>query len=183
LQKEVDRLTSLVGSLLEVTRVEGDPSTLRSEVVNVGDVLDNVVQSCAVEADARHCRLVVTDRSARTLHGDPELLRRAIENVVRNAIRYAPAHSEVDVRAEDRPTGVVISVRDAGAGVPDDLLPRLAQPFFRVEDARDYSPSGGVGLGLSIAQRAVTLHHGTLVAENAHPGLRVKLTFPDEAPA
>jgi len=147
----------------------------------VADVLHDVVQSCALEAEARHCRLVVTDTSARTLHGDPELLRRAIENVVRNAIRYAPAQSEVDVRAEDSPTGVVISVRDAGAGVPDDLLPRLAQPFFRVEDARDYSASGGVGLGLSIAQRAVTLHQGTLVAENAHPGLRVKLTFPDKA--
>ena len=74
-------------------------------------------------------------------------------------------------------------MRDAGAGVPDDLLPRLSQPFFRVEDARDYSPSGGAGLGLSIAQRAVQLHQGTLVAENAHPGLRVKLTFPNEVPA
>jgi signal transduction histidine kinase len=64
---------------------------------------------------------------------------------------------------------------------PDDLLRRLTQPFFRVEDARDYSSSGGVGLGLSIAHCAVELHHGTLVAENAYPGLRVTLTFPDTA--
>ena len=181
LQREVDRLTSLGGSLLEVTRVEGDPSTRRSEPVSVAGVLCDVAQSCALEAEARQCRLVVNDSSTGTLHGDPELLRRAVENVVRNAIRYAPPQTEVDVCAEDSASGLVVTVRDAGTGVPDDLLPRLTQPFFRVEDARDYSPSGGVGLGLSIAHRAVQLHHGTLVAENAHPGLRVRLTFPGGA--
>jgi two-component system sensor histidine kinase CpxA len=67
--------------------------------------------------------------------------------------------------------------------VPEELLPRLAQPFFRAEDARDYSPAGSVGLGLSIAQRAVQLHQGTLVAENAHPGLRVTVTLPDTSVA
>jgi len=181
LQKEVNRLTSLVGSLLEVTRVEGDPSTRRSELVRVGDILGDVVQSCSLEAEARHCRLVVSDVTERTLHGDPELLRRALENVVRNAIRYAPPGTDVELRTEAGPSGIVITVRDAGTGVPDELLPRLAQPFFRVEDARDYSSSGGVGLGLSIAHRAVQLHRGTLVAENAHPGLRVTLTFPNTA--
>jgi signal transduction histidine kinase len=178
LSKEVDRLTSLVASLLEVTRVEGDPATRRSEPVVVAEVLRDVVHSCSLEAEARRCRLVVRDASVRTLHGDPELLRRAIENVVRNAIRYAPHDSEVDVAADDSPSAVVITVRDRGTGVPDELLPRLTQPFFRVEDARDYAADGGVGLGLSIAQRAVQLHHGTLVAENARPGLRVTLTIP-----
>lgn len=180
LQKEVDRLTSLVGSLLEVTRVEGDPASRRSEAIDVGEMLSNVVQSCSLEADARQCRLVVSDASAGSLRGDPELLRRAIENVVRNAIRYAPVGTDVELRTEGGPAGLVITVRDAGAGVPDELLTRLVQPFFRVEDARDYAPTSGVGLGLSIAHRAVQLHHGTLVAENAHPGLRVKLMFPTE---
>ena len=180
LQKEVDRLTSLVGSLLEVTRVEGDPTTRRSDEVKVGHMLREVAQSCSLEAEARQCRLVVEDRSQRTLKGDPELLRRAIENVVRNAIRYAPIASDIELRTDDGPSGLVVTVRDAGAGVPDELLTKLVQPFFRAEDARDYSYSGGVGLGLSIAHRAVQLHHGTLVAENAHPGLRVKLMFPAE---
>ncbi|HLG56966.1 MAG TPA: ATP-binding protein [Vicinamibacterales bacterium] len=181
LQKEVNRLTSLVGSLLEVTRVEGDPSTRRSELVRVSDILHDVVQSCMLESEARKCHLVISSTSGRTLHGDPELLRRALENVVRNAIRFAPPNSDVELETDDSPSGVVITVRDKGKGVPDDLLPRLSQPFFRVEDARDFSSSGGVGLGLSIAHRAVQLHHGTLVAENAHPGLRVTLTFPDTA--
>jgi two-component system sensor histidine kinase CpxA len=183
LQKEVDRLTELVGSLLQVTRAEGDPSLRRSEVVHVADVLRDVAQACQMEADARGCRLVVHDAVTRTLSGDPELLRRAVENVVRNAIRYAPPHTDVELRADDGTDALSISVRDAGTGVPDDLLPRLAQPFFRVENARDYAPDGGVGLGLSIAQRAVQLHHGRLVAENAHPGLRVTLTFPDASAA
>jgi len=102
--------------------------------------------------------------------------------VVRNAIRYAPAQTAVELRADDHENALTISVRDTGTGVPEELLPRLAQPFFRVEDARDYAPDGGVGLGLSIAQRAVQLHHGRLAAENAHPGLRVTLTIP-HAPA
>ena len=180
LQKEVDRLTSLVGALLEVTRVEGDPSARRSDVIRVGEILQDVVLSCSLEAEARQCRLVVRDGSERKVKGDPELMRRALENVVRNAIRYAPPDSDVELLTEDRSSGVVVSVRDTGKGVPDDLLPRLTQPFFRAEDARDQS-SGGIGLGLSIAHRAVQLHHGTLVAENAHPGLRVTVTFPDAA--
>jgi two-component system sensor histidine kinase CpxA len=106
------------------------------------------------------------------------MLRRAIENVVRNAIRHAPPDTDVEVRTEDRPGGLVVSVRDSGTGVPESTLPNLTKPFFRVEEARDYSAQGGVGLGLSIAERAVQLHQGTLVAENAHPGLRVTLTFP-----
>jgi signal transduction histidine kinase len=183
LQKEVDRLTALVGSILEVTRAEGDPGARRSEVVGVDTLLRDVVQTCQLEAEARQCRLVVRAGVTRTIQGDSELLRRALENVVRNAIRYAPAGTDVELQAEEGPKGLTITVRDTGSGVPDQFLPRLSQPFFRVEDARDYSPTGGVGLGLSIAHRAVQLHRGTLVAENANPGLRVTLTFPGPSAA
>ncbi len=179
LQKEVDRLTGLVGSLLEVTRVEGDPSTRRTDPVVISDLLHEVVESCLLEAKARPCQLRLDATAGGALLGDAELLRRALENIVRNAIRYAPPHSDVELGIEDGPSGLVVTVRDTGSGVPDELLPRLTQAFFRAEDARDYSPTGGVGLGLSIAQRAVQLHHGTLVAENAHPGLRVTVTLPD----
>ena len=183
LQKEVDRLTALVGSILEVTRAEGDPGARRSEIVDVDTLLQEVVQTCQLEAETRQCRLVVRAGVTRTIQGDSELLRRALENVVRNAIRYAPASTDVELQAEEGPKGLTITVRDTGSGVPDQFLPRLSQPFFRVEDARDYSPNGGMGLGLSIAHRAVQLHRGTLVAENANPGLRVTLTFPGPSAA
>jgi two-component system sensor histidine kinase CpxA len=112
--------------------------------------------------------------------GHSELLRRAVENVLRNAIRYAPPATDITVEAIDSPSGITISVRDRGPGVPEADIPRLAQPFFRVDEARD-SASGGVGLGLSIASRALRLHHGSLVVENAHPGLRVSLVLPESA--
>ena len=177
LQREADRLTSLVGSLIEVTRMEGDPAAVKFEPLSAGEIVAEVVKGCQLEADARQCRIAVHNEITRGLVGHPELLRRAIENVLRNAIRYAPRDTEVSVEAVDRQPGITITVRDRGPGVPETDIPRLAQPFFRVDEARD-AASGGLGLGLSIASRAVRLHHGSLVVENAHPGLRVSMTIP-----
>ena len=89
--------------------------------------------------------------------GDNELLRRAIENVMRNAIRYAPRDSKVEVSLENGNGRAKVRVRDYGPGVPEDALPRLFDPFFRVDSDRNRT-SGGAGLGLSIARRAVELH-------------------------
>jgi two-component system sensor histidine kinase CpxA len=178
LQREADRLTSLVGSLIEVTRMEGDPEAVKFESLSAGAIVDEVVNGCTLEADARQCRIVVHNDTSRALHGHPELLRRAVENVLRNAIRYAPPNTDISVGVADAPSGVAITVRDRGPGVPEADLPRLVQPFFRVDEVRDPA-SGGIGLGLSIASRAVRLHHGSLVVENAHPGLRVSLMLPE----
>ena len=109
--------------------------------------------------------------------GNRELLRRAIENVLRNGIRYAPEHSNIDVSVAEEEGAASITVRDYGPGVPEETLARLFDPFFRVEEARDTS-SGGSGLGLSIAKRAVQAHHGTIFAENSSPGLRVRISIP-----
>jgi two-component system sensor histidine kinase CpxA len=177
LQREADRLTSLVGSLIEVTRMEGDPTAVKFEPLSAGAIVDDVVKGCTVEADARQCRIVVRNEITRGLTGHPELFRRAVEYVLRNAIRYAPRDTDVTVEAADSSSGITITVRDRGPGVPEADLPRLTQPFFRVNEARD-SASGGIGLGLSIASRAVRLHHGSLAVENAHPGLRVSIALP-----
>ena len=179
LETEVERLTTLVGSLIEVTRSEGDPLSRKSEAMNVAAIVRAVVDSCKVESDLRGCRVVLAGDAAGILCGDPELIRRAVDNVLRNAIRYAPPSTAVDVHITEGRADTVISVRDLGPGVPDALLPRLTDPFFRVDAARDAN-TGGVGLGLAIARRALHLHHGTLVAENANPGLRVILTIPHE---
>jgi two-component system sensor histidine kinase CpxA len=106
------------------------------------------------------------------MHGDREVLRRAVENVVRNAIRYTPAGTSVDVQFDATSGAARISVRDYGPGIPEEALPKIFQPFFRVDDSR-HTAAGGVGLGLAIASRAIGLHHGKLWAENTHPGLRV----------
>ena len=178
LQREADRLTALVGSLIEVTRLEGDPAAVKLEPLSAGAIVDEVVKGCTLEADARRCRIVVRNEITRGLIGHPELLRRAVENVLRNAIRYAPRDTDISVDAVDTASGITIIVRDRGPGVPEADIPRLTQPFFRVDEARD-SANGGIGLGLSIASRAVRLHHGSLVVENADPGLRVSLVLPE----
>jgi two-component system sensor histidine kinase CpxA len=108
------------------------------------------------------------------------LLRRALENVVRNAVRFTAEGSAVEVsliRPRDRAV-VRISVRDHGAGVPEAALGELFQPFYRVAEARDRQ-SGGAGIGLAIAEQAVRLHGGSARAENAaEGGLRVILELP-----
>jgi two-component system sensor histidine kinase CpxA len=135
------------------------------------------VEDCRVEADARGCTIALRAGAPLAVRGDRELLRRAIENVVRNSIHYAPKESAVDVELEATRDAARISVRDYGPGVPEEALPRIFQPFFRVDDSRD-SSTGGMGLGLAIAKRAIGLHHGQLRAQNAGPGLRVSIELP-----
>ena len=175
--KEIDRLSELVAALMQVTRAEGDPSTHRPEAVELAPLLEAILEDCQYEAHERGCRLVPNIESSPVVCGDPELLHRAIENVVENAIRYAPPGSTVELDLAVRGQSVIISIRDYGQGVPEEDLTRIFTPFFRVDPSRD-GTTGGVGLGLAIAMRAVTLHHGDLRAENAHPGLRVILDLP-----
>jgi two-component system sensor histidine kinase CpxA len=180
MMKEIERLAKLVGALLEVTRAEGDAASRRSEDVRLDEIVAGIVQDCRLEAEVRGCRIAFDGFSPAVVCGDPELLRRAVENVLRNAVRYAPENSAVEVSLEARGESVDLAIRDYGPGVPDALLPKLFDPFFRVDDSRDPA-TGGVGLGLAIACRAVRLHHGELVAENAHPGLLVTMRLPGAA--
>jgi two-component system sensor histidine kinase CpxA len=175
LRKEVTRLTSLVSSLLEVTRVEGDPAERSTHFVSLDGILADVVDDCRIEADARHCRVRLRTEPVE-VRGDGELLRRALENVLRNAIRHAPEGSQVEV---DLVCGdaVKVDIRDYGPGVPAGLLSSIFQPFFRVEEARE-NTNGGTGLGLAIARRAITVHNGAIWAENAAPGLLVHIELP-----
>lgn len=176
-QREADRMTSLVSEIVELTRSEGDPLARRTESVPIGEVVDETVADCHLEAEVRDCDICVEGQLSSEVSGDRELLRRAIENVLRNAIRYAPSKSMVDVGLTQTPKTATITIRDYGSGVPPETLPRIFEPFLHVEEARD-GKSGGMGLGLSIAKRAVQLHHGVITAENASPGLRVRIVLP-----
>ncbi len=109
-------------------------------------------------------------------------MRRACENVLRNAIRHAPAGSSIEVKLSSSETLATISIRDHGPGVPAESLAEIFKPFYRVESDRDRS-SGGVGLGLAIASRAVELHQGRMSARNSNPGLIVEIELPLDAPA
>ena len=177
IERDVDRIASLVSDIVEITFVEGDPALRGAAKVSVAAIVDDVVRDCAVEAEMRGCRIEQTGRVTGEILGSRELLRRAIENVVRNAVRYAPEASAVQVSLAENDRNLIIVVRDHGPGVPDEALVRIFDPFFRVEEARNTN-GGGSGLGLSIAKRAVQVHHGDIVAENAQPGLRVRIIIP-----
>ncbi|HWD00121.1 MAG TPA: ATP-binding protein [Candidatus Sulfopaludibacter sp.] len=177
IQKESDRLNTLVGQLLQVTRAEGDPSLLRRDPLPLDELVQELVDESGIEAAAHGCHLKYEKRAPALVQGDPELLRRAIENVIRNAIRYSPPQSTVEVSLARRNGSAIVDVRDEGPGVPEEALPRLFDAFYRVDGDRNRA-SGGIGLGLSIARRALELHKGAIRARNAHPGLEVELEIP-----
>ncbi len=176
--RETNRITSLVSEIVEMTRMEGDPAARTMEPVDLGRVVNETVDDCRIEAQLfRGCNIRVDGRLSAEVSGDRELLRRAVENVLRNAIRYSPEKSNIDLSLAEKASSACVVVRDYGPGVPDELLNQIFEPFFRVEESRD-EESGGIGLGLSIAKRSVRLHRGTITAENAEPGLRVRIEIP-----
>jgi two-component system sensor histidine kinase CpxA len=176
IEREADRLNMLVGELIQVTRAEGDPDGLATEPVRLDELIRVIVDDAHIEAE-RHRIALTLDLCEAELEGNPELLRRAIENIVRNAIRYSPDDSTVEVSLKRTETLYRLAVRDFGSGVPDEALVHIFDPFYRVEKDRGRT-SGGVGLGLAIAKRAVELHHGLMRAFNQNPGLVVEIDLP-----
>lgn len=178
--REVDRMAALVGELLQVTRAEGDPESRNLEEVAIEPFLGGIVSGCAIEAEARGCSIRWTVAPGLCSTADRELLHRAVENVLRNAIQHAPAGSAVELDARRDGAETVVAIRDRGPGVPEADLERIFRPFFRVEEDRSRvsGTNGGVGLGLAIAARAVRVHNGSIRARNVEPGLLVELRLP-----
>ena len=177
IERDVDRISALVADIVEINFIESGPAVEETGVAKLADILDEIIRDCAMEAEIHGCRVAVAGQTALRFEGNRELLRRAIENILRNAIRYSPECSTIEVCAEQTSEHATIRIRDYGPGVPDDALIRIFDPFFRVEEARD-AKGGGSGLGLSIAKQAVLAHRGTLTAENAFPGLCVRIVLP-----
>ena len=181
IQKEAERLNELVAELLQVTRAEGDPSSQKMDTVRLDELLGDVVYDSLLEAKAKDCTLLLDAATPAAVIGDEELIRRAVENVIRNAVRYAPPGTSVNVELRCSDNMAQIRVRDYGPGVPEEALSRIFDPFYRVDSDRNRA-SGGIGLGLAIARRSVELHKGKLNAQNAHPGLLVTMEFPATSP-
>jgi signal transduction histidine kinase len=177
LRKEITRLSDLVGALLQMTRAEGDSATRERTKFQLDKLIADLVEDCSVEAVAHQCEIAFRGAGKVSMVGDPELTRRAIENVLRNAVQYSPEHALVDVELEAISGTARIGIRDRGPGVPEEQLTRIFQPFFRVDSSRN-GATGGMGLGLAIAMRAVSLHHGWIEAKNEHPGLLVTISMP-----
>jgi signal transduction histidine kinase len=183
IELEADRLNEMIGKLLTLARLEsGEPPAARS-AVQILDLLQEVVADADFEARSRDCGVKLVQAEGCTTLGNPELLRSAFENVVRNGVRYTAAASEVEIQLQCQTQNsgesvAVISVRDHGPGVPDQEIANLFRPFYRLDAARERQ-TGGTGLGLAIAERAVRLHQGSITAHNAQGGgLLVEIRLP-----
>ncbi len=178
-ERETARLDTLVGELLGLARLEHDAAHTLPQPVALDALLHDVAGDARFEAAARDVEVVLSiDGAGPVVKGQVELLRRTFDNVLRNAVKYAPAGSVVHIalgRADGR---ACVSISDGGCGVADGELERIFDPFFRGERS---DGSHGAGLGLSIARRAVEAHGGDIRASNAEGGgLRVDIRLPSE---
>jgi len=182
IELEGKRMDALVGQLLSLARMENGANGNETRAIEIESLLQGIVEDADFEARSLDRSVRIVRSEALTTEGRPELLHSAIENVVRNAVYYTRGGTDVEVSLEkhqgnSRPLAV-IRVRDHGDGVPETALADLFRPFYRVADARDRQ-SGGVGLGLAIAEKAVNWHDGSIRASNAaEGGLVVEIQIP-----
>jgi two-component system, OmpR family, sensor kinase len=179
-ERESDRLDQLIGHILEYARLERDPSTFEFEDFDVAELVRQIVHDAEFESQSPHDRLRITSDDTVTMRGDPSVLHSAIDNVVRNALLHGDRHQPIEVTLSNDADAVRIAVRDHGAGVREEDLPHLFEPFYRAgaKDSNHVSTEG-TGIGLAITRRAAALHGGDVTARNAEGGgLLVSITLP-----
>ncbi len=194
IELEADRLNQLIQRLLTISRLESRTDGLRKIRFGLRELVEQVAHDAEYETPGRGCRVtndVTNDATTDTadeflVEADPDLLRSAVENVVRNATRYTAEGTTVEVRLERQRAAhgdeIVVRVLDCGPGVPEDALEKIFEPFYRLDDARNRQ-TGGAGLGLSIADRAIRLHGGQLRASNRKQGgLEIEIRIPAVSP-
>jgi len=179
-ERESDRLDQLIGHILDYARLERDASTLKFEDFDVAELVRQIVHDAEFESQSPPERLRVTSDDTVTMRGDPSVLHSAIDNVIRNALLHGDRHQPIEVTLSNDAAVVRIAVRDHGAGVREDDLPHIFEPFYRAgaKDSNHVSTEG-TGIGLAITQRAAALHGGEVTARNAEGGgLVVTITLP-----
>jgi len=170
----------LIGRVLALARAERLEAAEAAEAFDLNEIVRRVTDDAQYEAQRQHKSVAFRTAATPRVNGDPRLIASAVDNVVRNAVRHTPERSTVDVVLDFRDQEAVITVRDHGPGVPASELERIFSPFHRVETARNRE-TGGVGLGLAIARRAIEIHRGSITAENSSDGgLRVTIRLPLE---
>jgi two-component system sensor histidine kinase CpxA len=182
IERETARLNELIAQLLRLSSMESTEATAARETFALSTLMESMLPDVEFEAQRRLCQVRVVRQCNCRVQGSPELIYRAIENVVRNAVRYTREESTVELSMHCEESAgahtVVLDVSDSGPGLPENELENIFRPFYRVDDARGRD-TGGFGVGLAIADRAVRLHHGELRAWNRpEGGLTVSLRLP-----
>lgn len=186
IERETERLNQLIGQLLSLSSMEALEKIENFKPLSLHDLIERMIPDAEYEAQQRQCTLAFHAEDEGRIAGNEELLYRAIENVVRNAIRYTKSGSEVEIRLKmgwlRGHRQAEIEVSDRGPGIPESQLSAIFRPFYRVDYAR--SPdTGGFGVGLAIADRAVRLHYGELSAQNRPGGgATIRIGLPADEP-
>jgi len=182
IELEAARLNELIGRILTLARLEDGEQLVPQTPVPLDEIVESVSEDAEFEAQERHCHVHTSIAQGNwQVRGNASLLHSAVENVVRNAIRYTQEGSAVEIELKSETRGIreaVLRVSDSGPGVPSDSLDKLFQPFYRLDDARGRQ-TGGVGLGLAITERAVRFHGGKVSAFNRpQGGLVIEIRLP-----
>ncbi|UCD36060.1 MAG: HAMP domain-containing protein [Nitrospiraceae bacterium] len=186
IEKEAERMNILIGELRTLTLLESSAESLDRKSVDLSRLVRDIAGDADFESGDRKGLIKADLEVSVIVEGSEELLRRAIENVVRNAVRYAAGENSVEITLRRIQSGgresALVTVRDHGPGVPEEALASLFIPFYRVAESRDRQ-SGGMGIGLAITDRAVRLHRGNVQAFNATGGgLEIRIDLPASRP-
>jgi signal transduction histidine kinase len=180
IERESVRMDKLVGELLTLSRLEVSPAPPQTEDILFMELVDGIAEDCGFEAAQAGKELHMTGSAAVTVNGSPDLLWRAIENVVRNAIKHSPDGGQVQLALHAEVERVRVTVLDRGPGIREEDLASVFQPFFRSQP--ETNNIDGHGLGLAIAQRVIQAHGGTVGARNRDGGgLAVDIILPIRA--
>ena len=182
IEQEAEQLNALIGQLLALSRLDSLEFGAEPVELQLLALVEEVVSDANFEGEQNGRTASIVKRESCMVRGVQQLLRSAVENVLRNAMSYTAPGSKVEVaiamRVEQGRPHAVVSIRDHGPGIPEEHVLSVFRPFYRVDDARDRN-RGGVGLGLAIADRAVRIHGGWITASNAAGGgLLVELFVP-----
>jgi two-component system sensor histidine kinase CpxA len=178
LEREIERLDSLISQVLRLARLHGTDAPFARETFDLDEVIEEVMRDANFEGAVKNCRVRLQGAASTAVNGNRDLLRSAIENVLRNAVRYSAQDAPVDVSVARSDSGVVILIRDCGPGVPDRDLERIFEPFYRVAESRDRD-TGGEGIGLAITAQVMKAHGGSAQAANRlGGGFEVRLNLP-----
>jgi two-component system sensor histidine kinase CpxA len=176
IETESNRLNEMIARLLTLAQLESGSVEVEREPVDLTELVRDVAADADFEAQAKGKFVQVTSADHCIVRGSESLLRSAIENVLRNAVRYTPDRSVVEVSLEARNGNAVLSVSDKGGGVPEQELGNIFKPFYRVGESRERK-TGGTGLGLAIAEGAIKAHRGSISARNANGGLTIDISL------
>ncbi|MBL4903796.1 MAG: HAMP domain-containing protein [Desulfocapsa sp.] len=178
IEKESRRLGELIDQLLILTRLEGNMDNCLKEPVDLHKLLTSIVHDAAFEAVYQDRGVDIRTLAEVTVSGSIEMIHRALENVIRNGLRYTAIGSNVEITLSKDDPIATITVRDHGTGIPQEYHEQIFKPFFRVEKSRNQD-SGGTGIGLAIAKQAILMHNGSILARNARTGgLVIEIRLP-----